>query len=269
MPPPPLTLKLAKREIHLLVLDLAVLGLALASAILLVASVTVAPTADETTWVRSIDYAAVGVFGLLLVGKALASGAPLRYTRHHWFDVIGLLPVTHPVFGLDRWWTLIAVLIVLARASAALDRAFGERVLFAVFARYRAAIVEELSEPILIRLLVIIREALAKGSYMESIGKRVDARRPEIHDVVRRAVASSPKLTLAAKLPGADRFVRETVDEAVTAAVVALTSEELNSIVREALTGAIADLELKVAEPSWKERGYSIGDVARGLTRGA
>lgn len=267
MRPPPLTLKLAKREFHLIVLDLAVLGLALASLILLVASVTIAPSADELAWVRSIDYAACGVFGLLLVGKALISGAPLRYVRYHWFDVIGLAPLTHPFFGLTRWWTLVGVFIVLARASAALDRAFGERVLFAVFARYRAALVEELTEPILLRLLGVLREALSQGRYMESMGKRVDARRSEIHDVVRRAVASSPKLTFAAKLPGADRFVRETVDEAVTAAVVALTSDELNSIVRDAITGALADLEVKVAEPTWKARGYTLGDIARGLAR--
>lgn len=247
--------------------DLAALGLAVASVLVLVADRTVVRLPGEDAWLRAFDYTAILVFGLLLVGKVLLSVEAIGYVRRHWFDVIGLLPITRPLFGLDRWWTLVAVLIVLARASAALDRAFGERVLARVFARYRAAFVEELSEPILIRLLQILREALAKGRYMESIGKRVEARRPEIHEVVKRAVAASPKLTLVTKLPGADRLVHETVDEAVTSAVVALTSEELDAIVREAITGALTDLEREVAKPSWKDEGLTLGDIARGLTR--
>ncbi len=252
---------------NILVIDLAALALALGSLIVLVARRTVDLEPGEIEILLWTDYAAIGLFALLFLAKGVVAESPRRYLRGHWFDVLGLLPVTQPLLGLDRWWTLAGVLIVIARASAALDRAFGERVLARVLDRYRAALVEELTEPILVRILAILRDALTRGRYLESVGKSVEEKRRDIHEVVRKAVKASPKMTFLRSLPGMERKLDEAVDEAVTSAVVALTSDELNRLVTDAIDRALRDLEREVAKPTWKERGLTLGDITRGLVR--
>lgn len=257
------------RKARFLPIDLAALLLAAASLVVLVAERTVTLQPGEELYLTYLDYAAVVLFAVLFVAKGLVSGSPAGYLKGHWFDAIGVLPLTQPLFGLDRWWGVIGFLIVLARASAALDRAFGERVLLRVFDRYRAMLVEELTEPILVRLLVILRDALTRGRYMASIGASIEEKRADVHEVVRKAVAASPKMTFITHLPGVDRKLQEAVDEAVTSAVTALTSEEMNRIVRDAIDRALRDLETEIAKPHWKERGLTLTDVARGLSRGS
>lgn len=260
--------RLALKE-NLLLVDVAALALAFASFVIYVAFRTIAFEPDEVTLLRYVDYAAIVLFALFFVGKGLVSENPARYARTHFFDVFGLLPITSPLFGFDRWWGFVGVLIVLARASAALDRAFGERVLARVMHRYRAALVEELTEPILIRLLTIIREALQQGRYTASMGATLEERRNEMHAVVKRSIEASPKLTFLRNLPGMEHKIDEAVDELVTSAVTALTSDEMNRLVADALARAISDLEKKVAEPTWKGKGLGMLDVAKGLTRRA
>lgn len=248
-------------------LDFAVLGLAVASLVLLVAEANVDFHPEESFWLKWIDYMAIAIFGLLLVGKAFASGNPLEYMKTHWFDVFGLLPITQPFFGLDRFWVIVGAFIVLARFSAALDRAFGERVLWRILERYRNMLVEELTEPILRRILILVREALEKGRYMDSVGRTVEEKREDIHEIVRKSIAASPKLTFVNGLPGVNRKINEAVDEAVTSAVVALTSEELNALVTDAISQALRDLEIEMQKPSWKTKGMGVSELAKGMGR--
>ncbi len=259
--------RLARRR-DLLIFDYALLALAAVSVFIGVVAFTPGLADFEAEALRYLDYFSIFVFGLLVVGKLARSDNPVRFARQNWFAIMGLLPLTTPLFVADHFWIPVQIIVVASRVSVALDRAFGERVLSGVFARYKAMIVEELTDPILDRLLAIIQQALVRGRYLESLGESLDERRPLIRESVRKSLAASPKMSRLSSLGPVKRYIDETVEEAVDAAVVALTSEEMNKLVSESLDQALADFRGTIQDRAWRKTGYGISDVASGLIRG-
>lgn len=224
---------------------------------------------DEVVVLRWTDYATIAVFGVVFLGKLLAADFPLRYLKAHWFAIFGFFPLTNPLFIPPRFYIVVQILIVVSRFGQAIDRAFGAHVLKQVFARYRAAVVEELTDPLLDRLLFVIQINLVRGRYAASIGEGIDRRRAEVRMSVEKAIMASPKLTTITKIPGAEEAIHNAVQEGIDAAVAALKSDELNRAIQETLNEAFEDLRKSVRERSWKEQGVGLGDVATGLMKGS
>ncbi len=256
------------RRRDILLFDYALLILAAGSAVIGVIAFSPGLEPLEKGAIRYVDYAAIILFGFFFAAKLVRSGKPIAFAKENWFGLAGLLPLTEPLLIPDRFWIVVQIIIVTSRVSVALDRALGERVLLGVFARYKAMIVEELTDPILDRLLAIIQQALVRGRYLESLGQSLDERRPLIRESVRKSIEASPKLSKLSTLGPVKRYIDSTIEEAVDAAVVALTSEEMNRLVAESLDRALADFRGTVQDRAWRKKGYGFTDVASGIFRG-
>ncbi|MHB8605688.1 MAG: hypothetical protein ACYDCK_10580 [Thermoplasmatota archaeon] len=256
--------RLARKD-QLLVLDYAFLSLAFLSAAFVILTYTLKFDLAARQAVVYIDDAAVVLFALGFVARAFTWRNKLRFLRAHAIDILAFFPLTQTLFWPERWFPIVQVLIVVSRFSASLDRAFGDRVFARVVDHYRDALVDLLADPILLRIVEAFRGNLVHTDWVRTIGKSLYARKPQLLEAARKSLDSSPKIQLLRKIPGASDAIDDTVDEMVTAAILALTSEEVNRAIAESIDRALKDFEKNIQEKSDRRGKAGLGTVAREL----
>lgn len=255
-----------RENLHLV--DYAILALAFTSLLVFLLDRTGALPAEEVVALRVVDLGLVALYGSAFAIKWALAEDPLRWLRRNALNALGVLPLTvnlfEPVIA-DRYYIIVQVAIVVLRAGEALDRAFGARVLHGLFERYRSMVVEELTDPLLMRLAVALEESVVGRDYVAAIGKRIDDRRDLMRAAVARGIQASPKLTRLYAFGPVQRKVDETTEELVDALAAALTSPEVNQLIREGLQDAFAELKDNIRERKWQEKGLGVTDVAVGV----
>lgn len=262
-PPKRLTLR---ENLHLL--DYAILALAFTSFLVFLLDQTASLTGDEFEALRYVDLALVVAYGGMYVTKLALADSPARWLRRHAVHVLGTLPLTIPLLLPERYHIVVAVIVVGLRAGHALDRAFGAKILQGLIERYRSMVIEELTGPLLMRLAIVLEEAVVSRDYAAAIGKRLDERRDLVEAAVSRAIAASPKLSRLSQFGPVQRFVDDTTQEVVDAAHAALTGPEINTLIREGLQDAFAELKQGIREKKWQGKGVGVTDVALGVVGG-
>ena len=255
-----------RANLHLF--DYGILALALASLLLfLVHRADVRLPEEEQQLLVSLDIAFATLYALMFIAKWALADRPWRWLVRNIVYALGALPLTINFLVPDRYFIVVQALIVILRLGEALDRAFGERVMQGVMARYRAMMIEELTSPLLMRLAIVLEEAVTSRDYAAAIGRKLDERRDLVEDAVRRAIAASPKLSRVSRFGPVERWIDETTHEVVDAAHAALTGPEVNALIREGLQDAFAELRTGIAQRKWQGKGVGVKDVATGIVR--
>ena len=264
---PPASARLRMRaNLHLL--DYAILALAFTSLLVFVLDRFGALPDNERAALRVVDLALVVLYGGAFATKWTLADHPVRWLRRNAVLALGAFPLTINVLGFviaDRFFVVVQVIIVVLRTGEALDRAFGERILLGLWRRYEALVVETLTQPLLMRLAIVLEEAVTSRDYAAAVGRKLDERRDLIEAAVKRGIAASPKLSRVSQFGPVERWIDETTHEVVDAAHAALTGEELNILIREAFHDAFAELKTGIAERKWQGKGVGVTDVAKGV----
>ncbi|HUR67786.1 MAG TPA: hypothetical protein VM370_00950 [Candidatus Thermoplasmatota archaeon] len=258
-----------RANLHLL--DYAILALAFMSLLVFVLDRTRNLPAREASLLRVLDLLLVVLYGGAFATKWLLADRPIGWIRRNAPHAFGVLPITINVLGFfiaDRYFIVIQVIVVVMRTGEALDRAFGERILQGLWQRYQSMIVEELTQPLLMRLAIVLEEAVTSRDYAAAIGRRLDDRRDLVEAAIKRSIQASPKLSRISQFGPVERWIDETTQEIVDAAYAGLTSEEINTLIREGLHDAFTELKLGIAERKWQGKGVGVTDVARGVVAG-
>lgn len=256
------------REDRVILMDYLLLVLAIASAIILFLEWNVDLPPGQERLLTLVDRVAIALFGLGFLGKVLVSPEPVHTFKTRAVELIGLFPLTQPVLVAPTYYPIVQGLALLTRFSIGLDRHLGDRALSRIFQRYRAMLVEELTDPILIRASIITEEIIQHGTYAESIGENLERKRSDIHETVRKSIDANPQMRRVMKLPGVPRLVRDAVDGALDSAVTALTSEEMEAIVQSTVEEVFKDFRTEVARKEWKAKGVGVRAVAQAVRGG-
>lgn len=257
-----------RASLHLV--DYAILALAFTSLLVFILERTGLPE-DERRVLGYADLLLVVLYGSAFATKWILADAPARWIRRNAIAGLGVLPLTYNVLAPvlpDRYFIVLQIIVVTLRTGEALDRAFGERILLGLWQRYQFMIVETLAQPLLMRLAIVLEEAVTSRDYAAAIGRRLDDRRDLIEASVKRAIAASPKLSRVSQFGPVERWIDDTTQEVVDAAHAALTGPEVNALIREALQDTFAELKTGIAEKKWQGKGVGVTDVARGVVAG-
>lgn len=264
---PPASARLRLRA-NLHVVDYVILGLAFTSLLVFILQRSDALPAEEHRVLVAVDVVLVVLYGSAFATKWLLADSPTRWIRRNGLLALGAFPLTLNVLGFvvaERYFIVLQILVVALRAGEALDRAFGERILRGLWERYQYMIVEQLSQPLLMRLAIVLEDAVTSRDYATAIGRRLDDRRDLIEASVKRAIQASPKLSRLSRFGPVERWIDETTHEIVDAAHAALTGPEVNTLIREGLQDAFAELKDGIAEKRWQGKGVGVVDVAKGV----
>ena len=265
MPPTAAPAKLRLRE-NLYLVDYGILALAFTSIV-----VFILYEADdklqgvEFTALRFVDLTLVVLYAAAFATKWMLADEPVRWLRRNALNAIGVLPLTIPFFVPDRFFIVVQLVVVLLRMGEAMDRAFGARVLRGLIERYQYMLVEALTEPLLMRLAVVMEDTVTSRDYAVAMGRKLDERRELVEAAVQRAIAASPKLSRLSQFGPVDRYIKETTEELVDAAHAALTGPEVNAIIRESLQEAFGELKEGIRQRKWTGKGVGVGDLARAV----
>jgi hypothetical protein len=253
---------------NLHVLDYVILGLAFISFLVFVVERTGALPDHERALLTVADLTLVVLYGSAFAAKWILADRPGRWIRRNGILALGAFPLTVnilPFLVADRYFIVIQVITIVLRTGEALDRAFGERILLGLWQRYQYMIVEQLSQPLLMRLAIVLEDAVTSRDYAAAIGRRLDDRRDLVEAAVKRAIAASPKLSRLSRFGPVERWIDDTTHEIVDAAHAALTGEEVNTLIREGLQEAFSELKVGIAQRRWAGKGVGVTDVARGV----
>jgi hypothetical protein len=252
-----------RQNLHLV--DYLILGLAGTSLAVFMLDLGGELTGHELSALLAVDLILVALYGSAFLFKYSVADHPRRWLRRNAINALGVLPLTIPILVPDRFFVVVQVVVIVLRFGEALDRAFGAQVLSGLFDRYRSMIVEELADPLLLRLAIALEEAVVSRDYAAAIGRRLDERRDLVEAAVARAIAASPKLSKISRFGPVQGWIDDTTKEVVDAAHAALTGPELNTLIREGFEEAFAELKTSIRERKWHQKGLGVTDVAKSV----
>lgn len=222
-------------------------------------------TGHELSALLVVDLLLVALYGSAFAIKYALADNPRGWLKRNAIHALGVLPITVPILVPERFYVVVQVIIIVLRFGEALDRAFGRQVLQGLFDRYKSMMVEELADPLLLRLAIALEEAVVSRDYAAAMGRRLQDRRDLVEAAVARAIAASPKLSRISRFGPVQGFIDETTKEVVDAAHAALTGPELNTLIREAFEDAFAELKTSIRERKWQQKGVGVTEVAKGV----
>ena len=215
--------------------------------------------------------------------------SPGRILRDSWFDVVGLVPMVlfvwlealsagqpfGPVFrgevqllggaragGLLRLFRLLRIVRIVqafSRFLRATNMTFGEQMTKRIFDKYRRIIVAELTTPIMVAGISVTQEIVIRMKFLESAGKALDAKRPEIHAAVLEALRKNKVPENILVQPMIERIVNDVENAVVDAVVGTLTGPELNKLTQEMIVEVMENFKQQLQSPEGKAMLKAMG----------
>lgn len=275
----------APTQPKLRILDVAMILLALAS----VSIVLVDILARDWLYDKGLFQAAIitdaVITGIFLVDfVAEARGKKIgRVLRDSWFDIVGLVPMiafvwleasiagqplgptitgemrldagaaaSGSLLRLFRFVRIVRIVQAFSRFLRATNMTFGEQVTKRFFDKYRRIIVAELTTPIMIAGITASQEIIIRMKFLESVGKALDAQRPQIHAAIVEAMKSNRIPDSIIAQPIVDKLVNDIEKAVVDTLVDALTGPELNALTQKTIVEVLENFKAQLASPEGK-----------------
>jgi hypothetical protein len=239
-----------KFERKITIVDIVLMALALVSLGLLLYEEITRPPAPVRERIVLIDLVIVGIFALEFTVRVLQSERKLAYIGRHWYDLIGMIPVAHPVFRSFRLARFIRLFVIASRFLRATDRTLGEAFVHGQIAKYRKALAEELTDPILIALLGTAQRAVTEARIGTALAKGLSARRDELAEQALKPLRDEMPLLL--KMPGIGHAIERLPGRMLDSVVATLGSKETDEAISTALRTALESLEQDLSKKSWR-----------------
>jgi hypothetical protein len=230
-------------------IDWALIGLAVVSLLLVIAE-QVAPSyvrGDPETlrWFIVADVAICGVFAIEFLVRMRAQPDKWAYAKSRWYDILGMIPVSHPLFRGFRLIRILRIVVITSRFVRATNRTFGEMLFESTIRRFRNLLVDVIGGAVVVRGIGLIEPWLVHARFAERIGDAVDQKRDDIHRMVQDRMRTLPGGRLLALPP-----MRNAVVAAETAAVQTiidvLRSDELNQVVQQSTRNALDEIRSRI-----------------------
>lgn len=191
--------------------------------------------ATERLIVR-IDYVVCAIFAAEFLFRWRAAGWPWKFPLIYWYEVLGMIPVTSPIF---RSFRLIRIVVVLARLGRALDRAFGDRFTAALVSRFTKTIVEVIKRPVTVAVLDEVAGVLKTGHYTRNVAAALDENRSELDEMILELIKKDPAAGRLKFVPFHDDIIRLVADTTFRITFQVLsdprTDELVSDLIRENL----------------------------------
>ncbi|HVL47067.1 MAG TPA: ion transporter [Candidatus Thermoplasmatota archaeon] len=209
-----------------------------------------------------LDLVIVLIFVAEYIWRLTQARPPTRFLFKNWFELLGMVPLillealeSLPQFAFLRAFRLIRVIrlgAALARFVRAYNAIVGDRAAEMLFKKYRAALIEEVSDRVVLSVIAQVEANLVKAKYAEAIGLALEARRAELGKAVLDALERNGSLRHLVALPPASAAVTRFSETTAQAIADFLKSPEFNLVVSEALAGVLANVKSQFQDRQWR-----------------
>ncbi|MEV6215736.1 ion transporter [Nocardia sp. NPDC051833] len=189
--------------------DLFMLVLAIIS-VGLVVWVTFFPVSGTTYHAIVVtDWTICGIFLIEFLWRWRRAGWPWSFPFIYWYEVLGMIPVTSPIF---RGFRLLRIVVILIRLGRVADRALGERVTATVVNRFVGTIVDVIKRPMTIAILDEVSKVLRAGHYTKNIAAALEENHAEVDQMIVDLIKNDPATSKLRYLPFHDDIIRLVAD---------------------------------------------------------
>jgi voltage-gated potassium channel len=203
---------------------------------------------DLRRWLIIADTSVCGVFLVEFLARMRRASDRWGYVKSRWYEVLGMIPISHPFFRAFRFLRILRILVISSRFVRATNRTFGEMAFEATVGRFRDNLVDLIGDAITLRSLSVIEPPLVRSRFADRVGDAMEARRPEIRALVRDAMNRVPGGRGLMRMGIFQKMVAAAETAAVDAVIETLQSDELNQIVQEATRNILDEMRAKIEE---------------------
>ncbi|MDT0203284.1 ion transporter [Nocardioides sp. AE5] len=189
------------------------------------------------------DYAICALFAVEFCWRWGRSGDGWKFPLKYWYEVLGMIPISHPAF---RAFRLLRIVIVLARLGRAADRAFGDRVTAAIVKQGTETIVEVIKRPVTIAVIDEVAAVLQTGNYTSNIARALEENRAELDAMVLELVRKDAQVGRLKFLPFHDDVVRLVSDTVFRLVFEMLSDPRTDELISDALRENIDQMRASV-----------------------
>ncbi|WP_431954974.1 ion transporter [Nocardia lijiangensis] len=214
--------------------DFVMLALAVIS-VALVVWITFFSVSDQTYRVIVIvDYTICAVFAVEFLWRWRRANWSWTFPLVYWYEVVGMVPVTSPLF---RGFRLLRVVVIAVRLARVADRVFGDRVTAAVVNRFVMTIVDVIKRPMTIAVLDEVAHVLRTGHYTRNIAAALEENRAEMDEMILELIKKDPQAGKVRYIPFHDDIIRLIADTSFRIVFQVLadprTDELVSDMIRE------------------------------------
>lgn len=172
--------------------------------------VTFADVSTETAHrVFVVDTVVCGIFALEFTWRWWREGWDRWFPLRHWYEVLGMIPVSHPAL---RGLRLLRIVVLVMRFGSAADRVFGARFSARVVNRVTGAVVEAIKRPITVAVLDEVVDVLQTGHYSRNVATALELHRDELRTMILEKIKEDGRVGKLSVLPFHDDVVRAVAD---------------------------------------------------------
>lgn len=201
----------------------------------------VAPTTERRVIIA--DYVVCGVFAVEFGWRWRRSGMGWQFLRSYWYEIIGMIPLSHPAF---RSFRLLRIVIILARLGRAVDRALGDRATAYFVSRFSDTIVEIIRKPVTVAVLDEVIAVIQTGKYADHVAGALERNRSELDDLVVDLIRKNQRTGRLKFVPFHDDVVRLVSDTVVAIVADGLQDPRTHELFADAISDSAAQLRTSV-----------------------
>lgn len=212
---------------------------------------TLAP--EQIFALELLDLTLVLVFAAEFVWRWSGDKWRLRFVLRNWFDVLGMVPMMATNLPVFRAFRLLRIAMVASRLLRMWAFVTGQQSAQKVFDRYRDALVEEVTDRVLLQTLVMVEDIAVRGGYVRALGDSLQQSREDIAKAAIKGLHEGNLGKVAGRVPGVDEAVRQAVLAGVDSTVAMLHSDEMQRTFETTVKNLVAEARAEIARKSWQE----------------
>ena len=204
----------------------------------------------------AIDVTICAVFAIEFVWRWRRAGWKRSFFWRNWYEIIGMIPLSHPAL---RSFRLLRVVVVIARVARATDRTAGDRLSQRLLSRLLSPVVEQIKHPITLAVLAEVSTVLRSGNYTHNIGRALEENQDELRAMILEKIKEDRRMGRLSVLPFHDRVVESATDTSMRVIFAVLddprTDELVSDILRENLLQIRHDVREKGVSGAVRDAG--------------
>lgn len=164
-------------------------------------------TPAQRTLVLQIDLVIVAVFAVEFAIRWSKSDHPRTFPFRYWYDILGMIPVSHPIFRGFRLFRVVRIVVILSRFGRAADRALGEQVTARFLQKFKSLIIEVIGDALTVKVLDETLSVLQMGEYAKNMADHMEERGEEMISIIVEKIKDDPQVGRIRHMPFFDDVV--------------------------------------------------------------
>lgn len=234
------------RRIHRVrTIDWLMVALAIVSVGMLVWVWLAKPSLAVEELVFKIDVGICAVFLAEFLWRWRAGGWGWKFLGRNWFEILGMIPVSHPAL---RAFRLLRIVVLLARLGRAVDRTIGDAVTQRLVNRFLRTVIDVLKKPVTVAVLDEVAAVLETGRYAQNISRALAENQTELRQMVLDKIKADPTAGRLRRIPFHDEIVGTIADTTIRVVLDMLADPRTDEMISDTLRENIDQIRAAVHE---------------------